>query len=94
MHSPNHWNEQKTGNRHYFFILQECKREGSSRGFFNEYLHDDLRVHRKVFEILGSKMRTATEGEQLSGLGFSSTQRNHIHCKVTGSFTRTINITF
>ncbi len=94
MYSPNHWNERKTGNCHYFFMLQDCKREGSSRGFFNEYLSDDLREHRKVFEILGSKMRTAEEGDQLSGLGFSSTQRNSIYCKVTGSFTRTIKITF
>lgn len=94
MLSPNHWNGRPVGNKHYFFILDGCEREGSSRGFFNEYLSDDLREHRKVFELLGSKMRTQDSGPQLSGLGFSSTQRNSILAKVTGAFTRTINITF
>jgi hypothetical protein len=92
MLSPNHWNGRPTGNKHYFFMLQDCKREGSSRGFFNEYLSDNLREHRKVFEVLGSKMRTEDGGEQLSGLGFSSTRPNNVFAKVTGSFTRTINI--
>jgi hypothetical protein len=94
MYSPNYWDEKKVGNRHYFFTLQNCLRDGSSRGFFNEYLSDDLREHRKVFEILGSKMRTEQAGAQLSGLGFSSTKRNSFLCKVTGSFTRTVRITF
>lgn len=94
MFSPNHWNGSPVGNKHYLFMLQGCKREGSSRGFFNEYLSEDLSEHRKVFEILGSKMRTEDEGEQLSGLGFSSTQRNSVFCKVAGAFTRTINIVF
>jgi hypothetical protein len=94
MLSPNHWNGRPTGNKHWFFMLQDCQREGSSRGFFNEYLSDDLREHRKVFEILGSKMRTETDGEQLSGLGFSSTRRNNVLAKVSGSFDRTINIVF
>ena len=94
MLSPNHWNGRPVGNKHFFFVLQDCKREGSSRGFFNEQLSDHLRDHRKVFEVLGSKMRPAEEGEQLSGLGFSSTCRNNVYCKVSGSFNRTINITF
>ncbi len=94
MLSPNHWNGVPVGNRHFFFMLQDCRRKGSSRGFFNEYLKDSLREHRKVFEILGSKMRTQDEGEQLSGLGFSSTQRNNVFAKVAGAFTRTINIVF
>lgn len=92
--SPNHWDGKQTGNRHYFFMLQGCQREGSSRGFFNEYLADDLREHRKVFEIIGGKMRTEEEGPQLSGLGFSSTQRNSVLAKVSGAFNRTINIMF
>jgi hypothetical protein len=91
MLSPNYWNDN-TGNKHYFFILQDCKRDGSSRGFFNEYLNNDLNEHRKVFEILGNKMHTEENGDQLSGLGFSSTQRNKIYARVTGAFTRTINI--
>jgi hypothetical protein len=94
MFSPNHWDDKPVGNKHYFFMLKDCVREGSSRGFFNEYLSDDLREHRKVFEIIGNKMRTEEEGEQLSGLGFSSTVRNSVYAKVTGAFTRTIKIMF
>ena len=94
MNSPNHWDGQTTGNKHYFFMLEGCKQEGGARGFYNEFLTDDLRDHRKVFEVLGSKMKTPESDDQLSGVGFSSTQRNHVFCRVAGSFTRTIKITF
>lgn len=94
MLSPNHWNGRPVGNRHVFFMIEGCEREGSSRGFFNEYLRENLREHRKVFEILGGKMRTQDEGPQLSGLGFSSTQRNSVFAKVEGAFKRTIKIVF
>lgn len=94
MHSPNHWDREKTGNRHYFFILDGCKNDKAARGFFNEFLDEDLSKHRKVFEVLGSKLRVEPSDNQLSGLGFSTTQKNHVFCKVTGSFTRTIKIIF
>lgn len=94
MLSPNHWNGRPVGNKHYFFMLQGCQRDGSSRGFFNEQLSDELREHRKVFEIIGARMRTEEGGPQLSGLGFSSTQRNNVYAKLSGSFNRTINIMF
>jgi hypothetical protein len=94
MNSPNHWDGEQTGNKHWFFMIENCRREGSARGFFNEFLVDSLREHRKVFEVLGSKMKAPESEEQLSGIGFSSTQRNHIFCRVTGSFSRTVKITF
>ena len=94
MNSPNHWDGEKTGNKHLFFILEGCKNEEKARGFFNEFLDEGLREHRKVFEVLGSKMKTEKSDNQLSGLGFSSTQKSHVFCKVAGSFTRTIKITF
>lgn len=94
LNSPNYWADKGTGNRHLFFILDNCKNPNSVRGFFNEYLRSDLDEHRKVFEILGSKMKAEPTDEQLSGLGFSSTQRNHLICRVSGSFNRTIKITF
>ena len=94
MNSPNHWDGHGTGNKHYFFMLQDCVNADRARGFFNEFLSDSLREHRKVFEVLGSKMKTPESGNQLSGLGFSSTQREHVFCRVTGSFSRVIKLTF
>ena len=94
MNSPNHWDGNEIGNKHHFFILEDCKNDKPSRGFFNEFLSNDLTEHRKVFEVLGSKMKTETSDNQLSGVGFSSTQRNSIICKVTGKFKRTIKIIF
>lgn len=96
MLSPNHWEDSGSGigNKHYFFMLDGCKNNSSSRGFFNEFLKPESNPHRKVIEMVGSKMKTAVSDQQLSGLGFSSTQRNSITCRVTGSFTRSINITF
>lgn len=92
MNSPNHWDGEKTGNKHYFFVMENCKNDKAARGFFNEFLKEDLREHRKVFEVLGSKMKVAKSDDQLSGLGFSSTQRNHLFCKITGKFSRVIKI--
>jgi len=95
MYSPNHWDDEKgIGNKHYFFILDGCKNETQPRGFFNEFLKEDLLKHKRVLEALGSKMRVEPSDYQLSGLGFSSTQRNSIIAKVEGSFTRTIKINF
>lgn len=94
MYSPNHWDGQGVGNRHFFFILNGCRSEKPVRGFFNEFLKQELHDHRKVFEVLGSKMMVPESENQLSGVGFSSTKRNHLLCKVRGSFTRALKIIF
>lgn len=94
MLSPNYWDGNAIGNKHYFFMLDGCKNDGSARGFFNEFLKPDLDVHRKVFEIVGAKMKAEHSQDQLSGLGFSSTQKNTIICRVKGSFSRTIKVQF
>jgi len=97
MYSPNYWNEQSvngSGHKHYFFILNGCKNEDRPNGFFNEFLKEDLLTHKRVFEALGSKMRVESSEDQLSGLGFSSTKRNSMICKLEGNFTRTIKVTF
>ncbi|RLB78971.1 MAG: hypothetical protein DRH06_00335 [Deltaproteobacteria bacterium] len=94
MHSPNHWDGQNTGNKHYFFIIEDCKCPDKSRGFFNEFLTNELTPHRKVMEVLGDKLKVESASNQLSGVGFSSTQRNHILCQVTGKFTRVVKILF
>ena len=94
MLSPNYWEGAGIGNKHYFFMLDGCRNDGSARGFFNEFLKSELDQHRKVIEHVGVKMRTEKGDNQLSGLGFSSTQRNKVTCRVTGSFTRIVSILF
>ena len=83
MLSPNYWEGNATGNKHYFFMLDGCKNPDPVRGFFNEYLRPDLeKQHHRVFEALASKAKTEYSDNQLSGLGFSSTQRNELIVKV------------
>ena len=97
LNSPNYWDNQKIGNKHYFFILENCILDETPRGFFNEYLRDDLITHKRVFEALGSKMIVPTlenPTDQLSGLGFSSTLRNELIVRVTSTFTRLLKIKF
>ena len=94
MLSPNYWDEQGIGNKHYFFMLDDCKNPEPVRGFFNEYLNSELTPHRKVFEVLADKMKTPYQEHQLSGLGFSSTMRNSVIVKVDGTFSRTLKVNF
>lgn len=104
MLSPNYWWDQVSetvgerrhgiGNKHYFFMLDGCVNEGQARGFFNEFLDQQLDQHRKVFEMVGAKMKTDNSDRQLSGLGFSSTQRNSVLCRVQGKFQRVVRVVF
>jgi hypothetical protein len=94
MLSPNYWDDKTVGNKHFFFMIDGCLNDGKARGFFNEFLKSEFDANRKVFEIVGSKMKTEESNNQLSGLGFSSTQRNNVLCRVKGSFSRTIKINF
>lgn len=94
MYSPNYWDHKRIGNKHTFFILEGCKTDKPARGFYNEFLRPELNQHRKVFEMLAAKMKAEPTDRQLSGLGFSATQRNHLVCKVSGSFNRMLKIKF
>jgi len=94
MLSPNFWDGRGVGNKHFFFMLDGCKNDGTARGFYNEFLTSELETHRKTMEIVGSRMRTENSDEQLSGLGFSSTQRNSIVVKVSGSFNQVLKVIF
>jgi len=95
MYSPNYWDMQDgIGNKHYFFMLNGCINAESPNGFFNEFINEDLMKHKRVFEALGGKMKVEDTDDQLSGVGFSSTQRNSIICKVDGSFSRIIKVVF
>jgi hypothetical protein len=84
MLSPNYWDEQTSGNKHYFFMLEGCKNPSAVRGFYNEFLSNSLTPHRKVFEVLSAAMKCEPTDNQLSGVGFSSTLKNNLHVKVDG----------
>lgn len=94
MLSPNFWDEQTIGNKHYFFMLENCENPEEARGIYNEFLRPELTEHRKVFELLADRFKCATIDDQLSGVGFSSTKRAELLCRVKGNFTRTLNIKF
>lgn len=83
--SPNHWDDNMVGNKHWFFIMEGCNNPEGTRGIYNEFLRGSLETHRKVFEVLGSKTRCPASSEQLSGLGFSSTRGDEVTVRVIGT---------
>lgn len=84
LYSPNYWDNNAVGNRHYFFMIAGCQNDDQPNGFFNEYLPEALTPHRKVFEALGKRMKVEPVSDQLSGLGFSSTKRENAIFKIDG----------
>jgi len=77
MLSPNYWGDSTSGNKHTFFVIEGCKSDEDTRGFYNEFLHPRLETHRKVFEVIGDKTKCQPTEGQLSGLGFSSTKKDN-----------------
>lgn len=94
MKSPNYWGDNHVGNAHTFFIIDGCVNDGKARGFYNEFLRGDLDKHRKVLEMVGSRVPVREVPGQLSGLGFSSTMTASVLCRVTGKTTRVIKVLF
>ena len=92
MLSPNYWDNENKGNKHFMFMIDCCRNTEGARGIYNEFLRGELKEHRKVFEIVGSKMTSENDDCQLSGLGFSSTKKDSFVCRVTGAFTRTLKV--
>lgn len=92
--SPNHWDNSKTGNKHYFFMLDKCRTEQRIRSFHNENLNSDLVQHRKVMEVLGATNMIEPQDEQLSGLGFNATVPDELVVRVSGTHKRMLKIKF
>jgi hypothetical protein len=92
--SPNHWDENKVGNKHYFFMLENCISPTPITSFHMENLIPDLAKHRKVLETLGTSIKVDSIPKQLSGLGFNATVKDELIVKLSGSFKRTVKIKF
>ena len=93
--SPNFWDDNNAGNKHWFFILKGCKNPDPVRGIYNEFLKPELEKHRKVFEVLGDKTKCVPSDSQLSGVGFSSTKKEQLTAFVKGEkIQKVYNINF
>ena len=92
--SPNFWGENNTGNKHYLFMLDDCKSDVALRSFHTEFLNSDLLEHRKVMEVLGETTKLEPAAKQLCGLGFNATVTDELILKLSGSHKRIIKIKF
>jgi hypothetical protein len=93
--SPNYWEDNHVGNKHWFFILEDCVNPTPTRGIYNEFLHPRLERHRKVFEVLGDKTKCLPSEDQMSGVGFSSTKKDKVTVVAAGPDSRrSYTITF
>ena len=91
MLSPNYWGDNAIGNKHLFFMLDGCKNPDTPNGWYNEYLNSDLVTnHKRVFEALGNRAKVKDSDNQLSGVGFSETQRNDVIVRVKSSDKRRV----
>lgn len=99
--SPNYWTRPTT-NQHLFFLLKGCRvTDEKVRPFYNEFLCAALTPHRKVTEMLASKIDVcAADGEELAGIGFSMTRHStddkpaHVYVEVAGAFKRVVKVVF
>lgn len=93
-YSPNYWADNEVGNKHVFFMLKDCICDERPRPWFNEYLTEELtREHKRVMEALGSVAKVEKAENQLSGIGFSLTQKSKVTLKVrTENIDRVFNV--
>lgn len=79
--SPNHWDDNKVGNKHYLFMLENCINPDKVRSFHNEDFKQELLEHRKVLDILGAKCLVESVSNQLAGVGFNATVKEEFVVK-------------
>lgn len=94
MNSPNHWDGNNVGNKHVFFLLEGCNTDQKTRGFYNEFLINELNTERKVLEIVGNKLKIEPADTSLSGIGFNETVKNELIVRVTGKMKRLLKVIF
>ena len=75
-------------------MLQGAAAPESIRSIHNEYLKSDLLDHRKVMEVLGSRLKVESTPKQLSCLGFNAKVRDEVILRLSGSFKRVIKVKF
>jgi len=92
--SPNHWGDNRVGNKHYFFMLEGCRTPAAIRTFHNENLIPELLQHRKVTEVLANTTMISQSDDQLSGLGFNATVKDELVVRLSGTHKRVIKIKF
>lgn len=92
--SPNHWDNNNAGNKHYMFMLDKAKSPTSIRSFHNENLIPELASHRKVLEVLANQCMIESTDHQLSGLGFNSTVSDELVVRLQGSHKRILKLSF
>ena len=96
MNSPNFWEGNEEGNKHFIFMLEGCSCPDPVTGFFNEYMNSDLREYGAVMEKLAKSLQAPYTDDQVSGVGFSVTKRNRAILRVNtaGDNTNYYNIQF
>ena len=85
--SPNAWNGETVGNEHIIFLADDVEVKFNVRGFYNEQLNSKLEEHRKVTEILGSKLKIDPvefeSPDTVKGYGISTTSNNVFYLRLT-----------
>ena len=92
--TPNHWEGNGIGNKHYLFFLQGCKNPNQVRGFHNEHLIPELLEHRKVLDVLGNTVLCEPTNNQLAGVGYNSTVREEVILRLSGTHKRIVKLKF
>lgn len=81
-YSPNYWGDSKVGNKHVFFMLQDCVTDDTPNAWYNEFLNNELNENRQVMEALAREAKVESTENQLSGMGFSTTKKDSIIVKI------------